>query len=65
MNFYTTTNSYLMLLHNKIVKGFDKGLMTFMMLVDLQKAFDRIDHDTLLEQLSAIGFSNHAIGWFK
>ena len=54
-----------MLLHNKIVKGFDKGLMTFMMLVDLQKAFDRIDHDTLLEQLSAIGFSNHAIGWFK
>ena len=52
-------------LHNKILKGFDKGLMTGMILVDFQKAFDTIDHDKLLKKLNAIGFSNHTIGWFK
>ena len=39
--------------------------MAGMILVDLQKAFDTIDHDILLKKLSAIGFSNHTIGWFK
>ena len=39
--------------------------MTDMILVDLQKAFDTIEHDILLKKLSAIGFSNHIIGWFK
>ena len=47
------------------MKGYDKGLMTGMMLIDLQKAFDTIDHDILWKRLSAIGFSNHIIGWFK
>ena len=45
--------------------GFDKVLMTGMMLIELQKAFDMIDHDRLLKKLNAIGFSNHTIGWFK
>ena len=39
--------------------------MTGMILIDLQKAFDTIDHDMILKNLSAIGFSNHTIGWFK
>ena len=39
--------------------------MTSMILLDLQKAFDTIDHDILLKKLSAIGFPNHTIGWFK
>ena len=39
--------------------------MTGMILIDLQKAFDTIDHDILLKMLSAIGFSNHTIGWFE
>ena len=59
------TDSCLTFLHNKILKGFDKGLMTCMILIDLQKAFDTIDHDILLKKLSAIGFSNHTIGWCK
>ena len=60
-----STDSCLTFLYDKILKGFDKGLITGMILVDLQKAFDTIDHVILLKKLSAIGFSNHTIGWFK
>ena len=63
-----STDSCLTFLYDKILKGFDKWLMTGMILVDLQKAFDTIDYDILLvdiHKLSAIGFSNHTIGWFK
>ena len=60
-----STDSCLTLLHDKVLNGFDKGLMTGMILVDLQKVFDTIDHDILLKKLSAIDFSNHTTGWFK
>ena len=52
-------------LSDKILKGFEKSLMTEMIMVHLQKDFDTIDHDILLKKLSAIGFSNHTIGCFK
>ena len=55
-------DSYLTFLHDKILKGFDRGLMTGMVLVDHQKVFDTIDHEIKLKKLSAIGFSNHNIG---
>ena len=32
---------------------------------DLQKAFDTIDHDILLQKLYAICFSKHTVNWFK
>ncbi|MGY8822307.1 MAG: reverse transcriptase domain-containing protein, partial [Pseudomonadales bacterium] len=35
-------------LNDKILQGFDKGLVTGMILIDLQKAFDTIDHGILL-----------------
>ena len=38
----------LFLFNDKILKGFDKGMMTAMIRIDLQKAFDTIDHDVLL-----------------
>ena len=60
-----STDSCLTFLHNNILKGFDKGLKTGMILIDLQKAFDANDHDILLKKLSSNGFSNHSIGWFK
>ena len=50
---------------DKILKGFDDGLVTGMILIDLQKAFDTINHDILLKKLSIIGFSNHAVKWFQ
>ena len=40
-----------------------------MILIDLQKAFDTIDHDTnstiILQKLHAIGFSKHSVNWFR
>ena len=36
-----------------------------MILIDLQKTFDTIDHDILLQKLYAIGFSKHLVNWFR
>ena len=52
-------------LPDKILKGFDKGLLTGMILIDLQKAFDTIDHKILLQKLKAIKFSESTMKWFK
>ena len=51
-------------LNGKILKGFDKGLFTGMILIDLQKAFDAIDQNILIEKLRAIDFCNGTVNWF-
>ena len=45
--------------------GFDDGLVTGMILIDLQKAFDMINHDIILKKLSIIGFSDHTVKWLQ
>ena len=46
-------------LNDKILKGFDDGLLTGMILTELQKAIDMISHYILL--LSIIGFPDHTV----
>ncbi len=36
-----------------------------MILIDLQKAFDTIDHNILLDKMNFIGFSEQTVKWFK
>ena len=60
-----STDFCLSYLNDKILKGFDRGMMTGMILIDLQKVFDTIDHDVLLQKLYATGFSKRTVNWFK
>ena len=48
----------------KVAKGFDSGLLTGMILIDLQKAFDTVDHKILIEKMKCMGFSN-VTKWFE
>ena len=43
----------------------DKGFHTGMILVDLQKAFDTLDHTVLLQKMECIGFKESVIKWFQ
>ena len=36
-----------------------------MILIDLQKAFDKIDHDILLQKLYTTGLSKYLVNWFR
>ena len=60
-----STDSYLSYLSNKIASGFESGLHTGMILTDLQKAFDTIDHEILINKLEFLGFSKNVILWFE
>ena len=60
-----STDTSLSYLTDKILTGFDSGLLTGMILTDLQKAFDNINHDILLRKMASLGFSNQPIMWFQ
>ena len=62
---FSFRKNHLSFLNDKILKGFDDGLETGMILTDVQKAFDTINHDIRLKKLSIIGFSDHTIKWFQ
>ena len=51
-----STNSCLTLLTDKTNKCFESGKYTGLILIDLQKAFDTIDHEILLKKMGCIGF---------
>ena len=52
-------------LTDKIIKGFDEGLLTGMVLIDLYKAFDTIIHKVWFQKYKTIRFSEQHIQWFR
>ena len=52
-------------MNDKILIAFDDGLVTGMILIELEKAFDTTNHDILLKKLSIIGFSDHTVKCFQ
>ena len=59
------TDTSVSYLTDKTSSGFDSGLLTGMILINLQKAFDTINYDNLLRKMASLGFSNHSIMWFQ
>ena len=62
---FHSTESCLTHLSDQILSASDKGCYTGMILIDLQKAFDTLDHSLLLEKLGLLNFSENTILWFK
>ena len=60
-----STDDNLAYLNDKILNGFEKSLLTGMVLIDLQKKFDTIAHQIFLEKLKCLGFADTSIKWFK
>ena len=52
-------------LNDNILTGIDNGMLTGMVLIDLQKAFDTIDHEIFFSKMVHLGFSQATISWYK
>jgi len=60
-----STDTCLIHLSDFIRFHMDKGHLVGMILMDLQKAFDTVDHSVLLMKLEAMGLSPDVLQWFK
>ena len=62
---YHSTDTCLSYLRDRIIQGFENRMFTGMILIDLQKAFDTIDHELFLEKMKHLGFGNSVIFWLR
>ena len=60
-----STDTCLIHLTDFIKQESDKGNFTGMILLDLQKAFDTVNHGILLSKLQSLGFNDLSVQWFK
>ena len=58
-------NTALINLIDKWLKSIDKGEIVGAVFFDLRKAFDVVDHDLLVQKLSAYKFSDNSLCWIK
>lgn len=61
---YSTTSALLKLTNNAY-SALDSGDLTWIIFIDLKKAFDLLDHYLLLDKLYAVGFSQNSLLWFN
>jgi hypothetical protein len=60
-----STDTCLIHLTDLIKTETGKGNYTGMVIINLQKAFDTVDHHILLEKLSACGMNKQSVEWFR
>ena len=60
-----STTTATMLVVNDIANALDEGKHCAALFIDLSKAFDTVDHDILLSNLSFIGLGPDACRWFS
>ena len=62
---FHSTDTCLSYLSDKIIQGLENSMCTGMILIDLQKAFDTIDHEIFLEKMKYLGFADSVLFWFR
>ena len=60
-----STNTSLSFLTDRILTSVGSGLLTGMVLIDLQKASDTLNYELLLRKMASLGFSNQSIMWLQ
>ena len=50
---------------DKFLEAINNKMLTFMVLLDLSKAFDSIDHAKMLVKMSSMGMSSLALEWVR
>jgi len=60
-----STITALLKVTDDIREAIDKRLLSFLVLLDLSKAFDCVHHDLLCAKLKYLGFSDSAVTWFN
>ena len=60
-----STDTCLIYLTDYIRSQMAQGNYTGMVLLDLQKAFDTVDHGILCQKLQAMGVHSNSVNWFK
>ena len=46
------------------LRNIDEGILTGNIFIDLKKAFDTVDHETLLRKLNYYGIKGKSLKWF-
>jgi hypothetical protein len=60
-----STDTCLIYLTDYIKNQMEEGKYTGLVMLDLQKAFDTVDHKILLDKLEALGVDDMSVSWFK
>jgi len=60
-----STITALLKVTDDVREAIDNRLLSFLVLLDLSKAFDCVHHDLLCAKLKYLGFSDSTVNWFK
>ena len=64
-NKHFSTETLTVFTDDTILKAMDNKMLTALLLLDLSKAFDSINHNILLQKLDCIGMSQSSLRWFS
>ena len=60
-----STSTCLTYVTNTLFHNIDNGYLTGLVILDLSKAIDTLDHNAMLNKLSLFGFNRSAVQWFS